>query len=162
MDTVWNYFELFIINQVFNTNICEISLQRIAFIQIYHVWEGYLRKIPVERRKISRAEIVRLSNGIFRKYPSQTWYICIKVNGIQVVIFHTHEWKPVQTLLPHCAFSLENERSPAHAQLVTIMHMNIFKCIFKIGEHIFQAIRNYFTVHMLNMYFQITNIYSLA
>jgi hypothetical protein len=22
------------------------------FIQIYHVWEGYLRKIPVERRKI--------------------------------------------------------------------------------------------------------------
>jgi hypothetical protein len=22
----------------------------------YHVWEGYLRKIPVERRKISRAE----------------------------------------------------------------------------------------------------------
>ena len=24
--------------------------------QIYHVWEGYLRKIPVERRKISRAE----------------------------------------------------------------------------------------------------------
>ena len=28
--TVSNYFELFIINQVFNTNICEISLQRIA------------------------------------------------------------------------------------------------------------------------------------
>jgi hypothetical protein len=26
------------------------------FIQIYHVWEGYLRKKPVERRKISRAE----------------------------------------------------------------------------------------------------------
>ena len=25
-------------------------------IQIYHVWEGYLRKIPVERRQISRAE----------------------------------------------------------------------------------------------------------
>jgi hypothetical protein len=25
-------------------------------IQIYHVWEGYLRSIPVERRKISRAE----------------------------------------------------------------------------------------------------------
>jgi hypothetical protein len=25
-------------------------------IQIYHVWEGYLRKIPVERRKISQAE----------------------------------------------------------------------------------------------------------
>ena len=26
------------------------------FIQIYHAWEEYLRKIPVERRKISRAE----------------------------------------------------------------------------------------------------------
>jgi hypothetical protein len=24
--------------------------------QMYHVWEGYLRKIPVERRNISRAE----------------------------------------------------------------------------------------------------------
>ena len=41
-------------------------------IQIYHVWEGYLRKIPVERRnKFS------LKTGIFRKYPSQTWYICL-------------------------------------------------------------------------------------
>jgi hypothetical protein len=28
----------------------------IYFEQIYHVWEGYLRKIPVERRTISRAE----------------------------------------------------------------------------------------------------------
>ena len=26
------------------------------FIQIYHAWEGYLRKIPVERRKIFPAE----------------------------------------------------------------------------------------------------------
>jgi hypothetical protein len=44
-------------------------------IQIYHVWEGYLRKIPVERRKISRAEWrgkFSLKTGIFRKYPSQT------------------------------------------------------------------------------------------
>jgi hypothetical protein len=24
--------------------------------QLYHVWEGYLRKIPVVRRKISRAD----------------------------------------------------------------------------------------------------------
>ena len=41
------------------------------FIQIYHVWEGYLRKIPVERRKISRAERrgkFNLKTGIFRKY----------------------------------------------------------------------------------------------
>jgi hypothetical protein len=30
--------------------------QKKVFIQIYHVWEGYLQKIPVERRKISRAE----------------------------------------------------------------------------------------------------------
>jgi hypothetical protein len=44
-------------------------------IQIYHVWEGYLRKIPVERRKISRAEWrvkFSLNTGIFRKYSSQT------------------------------------------------------------------------------------------
>jgi hypothetical protein len=44
-------------------------------IQMYHVWEGYLRKIPVERQHISRAEWRRkfsLKTGIFRKYPSQT------------------------------------------------------------------------------------------
>ena len=44
-------------------------------IQIYHVWEGYLRKIPVERRKISRAEWrvkFSLNTGIFRKYSYQT------------------------------------------------------------------------------------------
>jgi hypothetical protein len=43
--------------------------------QIYHVWEGYLRKIPVEKRKISRAEWrgeLSLKIDIFRKYPSQT------------------------------------------------------------------------------------------
>ena len=48
--------------------------------QIYHVWEGYFRKIPVERRTISRAERrgkFSLKTGIFRKYPSQTWYICL-------------------------------------------------------------------------------------
>jgi hypothetical protein len=41
----------------------------------YHVWEGYLRKIPVERRNISRAEWrgeFSLKTGIFGKYPSQT------------------------------------------------------------------------------------------
>ena len=31
-------------------------LNNIRYKQIYHVWEWYLRKIPVERRKISRAE----------------------------------------------------------------------------------------------------------
>jgi hypothetical protein len=43
--------------------------------QIYHVWEGYLRKIPVLRLNFARhsaREIFRLSTGIFRKYPSQT------------------------------------------------------------------------------------------
>jgi hypothetical protein len=55
---------------------------QVNFEQIYHVSEGYLRKIsverrkiPVERRKISRAERrgkFSLKTGIFRKYPSQT------------------------------------------------------------------------------------------
>jgi hypothetical protein len=43
--------------------------------QIYHVWEGYLRKIPVLRLNFPRhsaREIFRLSIGMFRKYPSQT------------------------------------------------------------------------------------------
>ena len=60
-------------------NICMTSI-RINYIQIYHAWEGYLRKIPVERRKISRAEWrekFSLKTVIFRKYPSQTWYICL-------------------------------------------------------------------------------------
>ena len=35
--------------------------------EIYHVWEGYLRKIPVEGRKISRAE----RRG---KFESEDWY----------------------------------------------------------------------------------------
>jgi hypothetical protein len=42
--------------------------------QIYHVWERYLRKIPVEKRKISRADSrgeFSLKTGNFRKYPSQ-------------------------------------------------------------------------------------------
>jgi hypothetical protein len=66
---------------VIATNISCQSEQFVAdYIQIYHVWEGYLRKIPVERRKISRAERrgkCSLKTGIFRKYPSQTWYICL-------------------------------------------------------------------------------------
>ena len=47
---------------------------------MYHVWEGYLWKIPVLRLNFpchSAREIFRLSTGIFCKYPSQTWYICI-------------------------------------------------------------------------------------
>ena len=57
------------------TFIIKIVLFERIYIQIYHVWEGYLRKIPVERRKISRAERrgkFSLKTGIFRKYPSQT------------------------------------------------------------------------------------------
>ena len=44
------------------------------FEQIYHVWEGYLRNIPVERRKISLADRrwkFSLKTGISLKYPSQ-------------------------------------------------------------------------------------------
>jgi uncharacterized membrane protein len=42
---------------VIATNISCQSEQFLAdYIQIYHAWEGYLRKIPVERRKISWAE----------------------------------------------------------------------------------------------------------
>ena len=43
--------------------------------QIYHVWEGYLRKIPVERQQNFRAKRrgkFSLKTGSFRKYPSQT------------------------------------------------------------------------------------------
>ena len=43
-------------------------------IQICHAWEDYLRKISVERRKISWAECrakFSLKTAIFRKYPSQ-------------------------------------------------------------------------------------------
>ena len=56
----------------------ELCIRKVCgghYIQIYHVWEGYLRKIPVERRNISRAEWrgqFSLKTGIFRKYPSQT------------------------------------------------------------------------------------------
>jgi hypothetical protein len=55
--------------------ISHTHLKKWYAIQIYHVWEGYLRKIPVERRKISRAERrgkFGLKTGIYRKYPSQT------------------------------------------------------------------------------------------
>jgi hypothetical protein len=43
---------------------------------------GICEKIPVLRLNFTRhsaREIVRLETGIFRKYPSQTWYICILV-----------------------------------------------------------------------------------
>ena len=53
-----------------NLNINMLASLRNNFIQIYHVWEVYLRKIPVERLKISRAECrgkFSLKTGIFRK-----------------------------------------------------------------------------------------------
>ena len=56
-------------------NLCQIQYKNGHNEQIYHAWEGYLRKIPVERRKISRAERqgkFGLKTGIFRKYPSKT------------------------------------------------------------------------------------------
>jgi hypothetical protein len=66
-------------------NIYLINMFKWHIKQIYHVWEGYFRKIPVERRKISRAEWRRkfsIKTGIFRKYPSQTWYICLIIPNI--------------------------------------------------------------------------------
>jgi hypothetical protein len=53
----------------------------IHFEQIYHVWEGHLRKIPVERQKISRPDRrmkFNLKTGIFRKYPSQLTQIILR------------------------------------------------------------------------------------
>ena len=41
--------------------------------QIYHVWEGYLRKIPVDRRKISRAEW-RGKFSLKGNFSSLDWY----------------------------------------------------------------------------------------
>jgi hypothetical protein len=60
------------------------------------VWEWYLRKIPVLRLNSPRhsaREIVRLSTGIFRKYPTQTWYICSKAfaGGDFEQIYHVWE-----------------------------------------------------------------------
>ena len=55
--------------------ISHTHLKKWYAIQIYHVRKGYLRKIPVERRTISRAKWrgkFGLKTGIFRKYPSQT------------------------------------------------------------------------------------------
>jgi len=57
------------------TSHCSLIEVQMNYIQIYHVWEGYFRKIPVLRLNFTRhsaREIVRLSTGIFRKYPSQT------------------------------------------------------------------------------------------
>jgi hypothetical protein len=48
---------------------------------------GYLRKIPVLRLNFPRhsaREIFRLSTGIFRKYPSQAWYIWIEWRSDQL------------------------------------------------------------------------------
>jgi hypothetical protein len=68
------------------------------FIQIYHVWKGYLRKIPVERRKISRAEWrgkFSLKTGIFRKYETlvtkfvKRYQLCVYVT-IVFVVFTLH------------------------------------------------------------------------
>jgi hypothetical protein len=68
-----------------------------------------LRKIPVLRLYFpghSAREIVRLSTGIFRKYSSQTWYICIIYIFMHVkcycYIYHhwiykfeSHSWRGV-------------------------------------------------------------------
>jgi hypothetical protein len=66
--------------RLLNSHLTSSNLSFFNSMQIYHVWEGYLRKLPVERRNIFRAEWggkFSLNTGIFRKYPSQTWYICL-------------------------------------------------------------------------------------
>ena len=78
LGVLYIYIHLHLGNILFTTIMKAVigrGLIQYRSIQIYHVWEGYLRKIPVERRKISRAEWrgkFSLKTGIFRKYPSQT------------------------------------------------------------------------------------------
>ena len=80
--------------------------------QIYHVLEGYLRKIPVLRQNSPRhsaREIFRLSTGIFRKYPSQTWYICSIVHDETLKIHcFLNKWSGSKN---HCCiiFTLRHE-----------------------------------------------------
>jgi hypothetical protein len=53
----------------------------IHFEQIYHVWEGHLRKIPVERQQISRPDRrvkFNLKTAIFHKYSSQLTQIILR------------------------------------------------------------------------------------
>jgi hypothetical protein len=60
-----------LINMNHINDFCHISLNT----KYYHTVKGYLRKITVERRTISRAERrmkFSLKTGIFRKYSSQT------------------------------------------------------------------------------------------
>ena len=44
----------------------------VYFIQIYHVWEGYLRKIPVLRLNFPRRMVIQIYHvweGYLRKIP---------------------------------------------------------------------------------------------
>jgi hypothetical protein len=38
--------------------------------------------------RLSAREIFRLSTGIFRKYPSQTWYICMKCGDMSSIFIY--------------------------------------------------------------------------
>ena len=70
-------------------------------IQIYHVWEGYLRKIPVARRKISRSEWrgkFSLKTGIFGRG------ICEKLKFLLHLQRRVRRWTP-------CLLSVESREA---------------------------------------------------
>jgi hypothetical protein len=71
------------------------------YIQIYHVWEGYLRKIPVARRKISRSEWrgkFSLKTGIFGRG------ICEKLKFLLRLQRRVRRWTP-------CLLSVESREA---------------------------------------------------
>ena len=53
---------------------------------LHQLWEGYLRKIPVERRTISRADMIYLFN--YTEYYLEHWLnkyyntLCLSFSGI--------------------------------------------------------------------------------
>jgi hypothetical membrane protein len=58
--------------------------------QIYHVWEGYLPKIPVLRLnflRLSAGEILRLSTGIFSANTPPKHYISVHLFFIYIFYF---------------------------------------------------------------------------
>ena len=62
----------------------KLGVCSIYFIPIYHGWEGYLRKIPVEKQTISGAEWrgkFSLKTGIFENTPPKH-DISVKLNRI--------------------------------------------------------------------------------
>jgi hypothetical protein len=84
-------------------NITAINQSKIIFgviKQIYHVWEGYLRKIPVLRLNFPRHWLGKFFVSrlvFFHKYPSQTWYICIIIkrttDNVLQILLQASRWR---------------------------------------------------------------------